>query len=417
MNAAIESPVRSAARYKVVAGTKWSLADKFLIGWLALVPGLAVVSAWNPSPLASAAVEMCAFLLALATLLRVASKPEWLRHQPLFLTAAAIPVIGCMQLATGLPAYAYAGIRATLYWMAVAALVLAGEVLLNSRASRSLLLSFVSLLGLLATFVELQQIYGYHRYEVTTTGYPLLSSNYYAEIAELVLPVSLTRVFRDPKSWWVHLALACLMVSTVVAAAARVGSILVVVETVVVVGLNYGRTPFLRQRWKRACAVFVILAATLMALQGPSTLVNRLRDADPLAGRSDVARSTVDMIRSRPLTGYGVGSFPSVYPAFARFDNGYFVNHAHNDWLEAMAEGGPVLLAALAAFVGVASYFGVRSSWGLGLAVLPLHAVVDFPMQRAGVILLYAVIAAAASARRREIHGDLDKSCYLGAGF
>ena len=46
------------------------------------------------------------------------------------------------------------------------------------------------------------------------------------------------------------------------------------------------------------------------------------------------------MAISRPIAGHGIGSFPYVYPAFARFDNGYFVNHAHNDWLEAFADGG-----------------------------------------------------------------------------
>jgi O-antigen ligase len=253
--------------------------------------------------------------------------------------------------------------------------------------------------------IEILQIYGYNRYEVTRTGYPLLSSNYYAELIELILPIVLMQAFRNGRYWWAHLALACLFVSTVIAAAARVGSVLVLMECIALAGLSYKETLSARVRWQKACVVLVLLAAGLIVLQGPVTLIHRLSESDVLAVRPDIDRSAVAMASSRPVAGYGLGSFPYVYPAFARFDNGYFVNHAHNDWLEAFADGGVLLLAALAAFVAISAYYGVRSVWGLGLAVLPIHAAVDFPMQRAGVVLLYAVIAAAAGATCLQHYG------------
>jgi O-antigen ligase len=380
---------------------------------LAVVPGLAMLSAWNPSTLNSIIVETSAFVLAMVCLGKEWRRPESFHISQLFFCAALIPAIGCFQLLTLRTAYPFATSRAVLYWSAVTAMVFAGEWLLRLRKARSLLFASVAWLGLVATMMEILQIYGYRRYQVTKTGYPLLSSNYYAEIVELVLPLVLTRAFRDSRHWWAHLSLACLFVSTVFASAARVGSVLALLECIVVAALSYKQSKSMSGRWHEACLTLVFLAAALVVLQGPVTLIHRLSEADRMAGRSDISRSAVAMVRSHPLTGFGLGSFPVVYPAFARFDNGYFVNHAHNDWLEALTDGGPILLAALTAFVLVSACSGVRATWGLGLAVLPLHAAVDFPMQRAGVVLLYAAIAAAASARRRQRRRTGSKWHYL----
>jgi O-antigen ligase len=382
------------------------LASRSLTIGLAAVPGLAIMSACNPLPFTSALVEGSAFLLAMVCLLREWRNSEPLHLPRLFFSAVLIPVVGWLQMLFLHSAYPFATLRAVLYWSAPAALILAGGRLLRQQKARSLLLSAIVWLGMAATAMEILQIYGYHRYEVTRTGYPVLSSNYYAELVELILPVVLTRAFRNHRYWWAHLALACLSVSTVLAAAARAGSVLVLIECIALAGMSYKENLSVRARWHKACVVLVLLAAGLTVLQGPVTLIHRLGEPDLLAVRSDVGRSAIAMAGSRPVTGYGLGSFPYVYPAFARFDNGYFVNHVHNDWLEALSDGGVVLFAALAAFVAISAWFGVRAVWGIGLAVLPVHAAVDFPMQRAGVVTLYAVIAAAAVAKCLQQYGQ-----------
>ena len=35
-----------------------------------------------------------------------------------------------------------------------------------------------------------------------------------------------------------------------------------------------------------------------------------------------------------------MGTWPEAYPGYARFDDGSFVNQAHNDWVQWAAEGG-----------------------------------------------------------------------------
>jgi O-antigen ligase len=383
----------------VSARPRSSTGSAVLSAGLVVVPGLGVLSAWNPLPLTSALLELSALTFALVVLLWKARLTAELPFHALSMSAVALPLIGCAQLALRQAAYPFATIRAVLYWSAVAAMTLAAGWLLAARRSRTIVLSSVGVVGLVATVLELQQIYGYGRYGVTATGYPLLSSNYYAELVELILPVVLTRAFRDQRSWWVFLGFACLMVSTVLSSAARVGSMLVLVECILVTLIHTTQVTSLSRRLKKVGLTFAVLAIASTLLQDPSTLLRRLRETDPLAGRTDITQSTVEMVRSRPLTGYGMGNFSAVYPAFARFDNGYLVNHAHNDWLEAMADGGPLLLAALGVFVAISGFAGIRSVWGLGLVILPLHAVVDFPFQRPAVALLYAVIAATACAR------------------
>jgi O-antigen ligase len=55
------------------------------------------------------------------------------------------------------------------------------------------------------------------------------------------------------------------------------------------------------------------------------------------------------MAREKPWTGFGLGIWPTVYPANALYDDGTFVNEAHNDWLQWAVEGGVPLVAAMLA--------------------------------------------------------------------
>ena len=91
------------------------------------------------------------------------------------------------------------------------------------------------------------------------------------------------------------------------------------------------------------------------------------------------------MIQQRPLTGWGLGTYVPVYRMFARYDDGTYVNHAHNDWLEWTAEGGVFFSGAMLVLVFWSFRPAIRSLWGLGVAALPIHALVDYPFARLGV--------------------------------
>ena len=113
--------------------------------------------------------------------------------------------------------------------------------------------------------------------------------------------------------------------------------------------------------------------------------------------------AAVDMAKQRPLTGYGLGTFPEVYQRYAIKDFPFYANHAHNDWAEFAADGGvPFLLLVLIPFAAAVPA-AVRNPWGLGLIAIMLHACVDFPFPRPAVSgWMFAMLGLLYMARKPE---------------
>lgn len=105
--------------------------------------------------------------------------------------------------------------------------------------------------------------------------------------------------------------------------------------------------------------------------------------------------AAVDMAEHRPFTGFGLGTFPSVYQRYAVRDFPFYANHAHNDWAEFAADGGiPFLLLVLIPFAAAAPS-SIRHPWALGLIAIMLHACVDYPFPRPAVSgWIYALLGA-----------------------
>jgi len=113
--------------------------------------------------------------------------------------------------------------------------------------------------------------------------------------------------------------------------------------------------------------------------------------------------------KARPLTGYGLGTFPEVYQRYALRIFPFYANHAHNDWVEFVDEGGvPFLLLILVPFAA-AIPVSLRHPWGLGVVAVMLHACVDFPFARPSVsgwmFLLLGLLYMARTREREEIEG------------
>ena len=93
-------------------------------------------------------------------------------------------------------------------------------------------------------------------------------------------------------------------------------------------------------------------------------------------------RSSVQMVHDRPAMGFGLGTWSTAYPAYALYDDGSFVNQAHNDWAQWAVEGGLPLAAAMLIFALLLARLAWKSLWGFGLISLLLHSLVDYPMQQ-----------------------------------
>ena len=139
----------------------------------------------------------------------------------------------------------------------------------------------------------------------------------------------------------------------------------------------------------------VLFAGLATTVVGWDLLWTRLQDKDPFRYRREISASTLRMIQRRPWTGFGLGTYATVYPEFALFDTGLTVDHAHNDWAEWTTEGGIPMLALLMGLALASLRPAIRSGWAMGIQAVFLHSLVDFPLQTPAIaFLLFAQLGA-----------------------
>jgi O-antigen ligase len=222
--------------------------------------------------------------------------------------------------------------------------------------------------------------------------------NNFAQFIELSLPITLWQGLSRERPNILYLMLSALQICAVVASGSRAGSVLVLIELLAVVTLAYLR---LRNRnFLIGAAAAVALSAFFIYVAGSSTVVNKLEEGDQLAVRRNINKSSMAMLAEHPFTGWGLDTYVPVYRMFALYDDGTYVNRAHNDWLQFAVEGG----LPFAAFMGVIFIWSlrpaVRSGWGVGVIAIMLHAVVDYPFARLGVCGWYFALVTMLSYQR-----------------
>jgi hypothetical protein len=161
-----------------------------------------------------------------------------------------------------------------------------------------------------------------------------------------------------------------------------------------------------------------IVRAGLFALAVVSAGVLSLNPGNVLEARADnpldrpsIYATTIEGItRTLPL-GTGFGTFDLVYPQFEDQTDvrREFVNHAHNDYLEVVLEGGlPAAVLILAYFVLLALAIGrlprtpLRMAAVAGLGFLLIHSLVDYPLRTTGMALVFVVLNAIIFSRALE---------------
>ena len=132
--------------------------------------------------------------------------------------------------------------------------------------------------------------------------------------------------------------------------------------------------------------------------------------------RPAVYRAAAGMFVDRPLFGWGISSFGTVFPLYRQADTtGLHYEHAHSDWLQSLAENGGVgtllLVLVAARFLAPLRRRGLKpfAGWllaGCGLTVL--YAAVEFPFENPAVLALWWTLffAALRHARLSEVAAD-----------
>jgi O-antigen ligase len=128
--------------------------------------------------------------------------------------------------------------------------------------------------------------------------------------------------------------------------------------------------------------------------------------------RLNITGDSLRMFSKRPVGGWGLGTFPTVYPSYRSFYTNLFVNEAHNDYAQLLVETGLLGFGLMLWFLVRLYQYGLPTSrrwefeWDgavslaalLGCTGILLHSFVDFNLQiPANVALFYVLCGLAAS--------------------
>jgi O-antigen ligase len=180
--------------------------------------------------------------------------------------------------------------------------------------------------------------------------------------------------------------------------------------------------------WKKPLMLgaFLVLVIGFLVWLGGNELTRRLASIHSearteLGGglRLTIDRDCLRMLWKRPFLGWGLGTFPIVYPQFRSFYSTFFVNEAHNDYLQLLVETGLVGFSIAVWFLVLVIRQATRKlkDWNetstgaltvaalLGCVGILVHSFLDFNLQiPANAALFYVLCAIATSQPLQESH-------------
>lgn len=401
--------MRQSPPFHTLAGRAPELASLPGGAALLLVPLVwSTLTIWAPPRWPLSAAQAALLLLGTALALWLAVRPEGLvaAYPELALAAAALWAV--FLVAAGKSVYAAQSWEAAAWWLTAVACTGAGAHLLAGERPRVWFLraflwfgAAVAVVGLAQFYSGSSKIFWLFPYRYSDCLGPFQNRNNFAAFIELLVPIALWQALEERRDRILYLGLGASLVAAAVASGSRAGTAIVFFEVFVVFAVAWRRGKLPRGSLMRAAAWMFALAGLAILIAGWEILWRRIQAGNLLLYRREIFASTLAMVAVRPLTGFGPGTFQTVFPAYTTFDAGLVVNHAHNDWLEWAAEGG-IPFALLLLSVAVWSIRpALRSVWGIGLLGVFLHAFFDYPMQRLGVagwvfVLIGALAAEAA---------------------
>jgi O-antigen ligase len=373
-------------------------------------------------------------LLALWTFRQWNKREFDVSNHPLYRPMAAFFVLVLVQWAFGTTAYRHATYTHLLLYAAYGMLVfVVSQTLRRSSQFELMAKLFTGYGAVVASFAVLQglapngKIYWIWGLEQGGSIYgPYVNHNHYAGLMEMLLPFPLVLAathLTNGNRKIVVAGIAALMAGSIFLSGSRGGMAAFVAQMVVLAVF------MLRKRegsWKQPLMLGAFLAMVIVFLVwiGGNELTQRLTSihSEARAELSGGVRLTIDrdclrMLAKRPFLGWGLGTFPIVYPEFRSFYTTFFVNQAHNDYLQLLVETG------LAGF-SIAAWFlvmvfrraaGKLKNWTetasgaltvaalLGCVGILVHSFLDFNLQiPANAALFYVLCAVAASAPLQE---------------
>ena len=187
---------------------------------------------------------------------------------------------------------------------------------------------------------------------------PYVNRNHFAGLMELLIPLALVplvlgKVRRERLA--VVGLFAIMPIAALFLSASRGGIVSFFVQFTLLVYLLLRR----RGLAKRLLAVSAVLLAALMIVTwlGVGRILQRFSSIQTLevteGKRAAMRRGAWHIFLDHPLAGTGLGTFQIAYPPYETLYDGKVVNHAHNDYLQTLAETGALGGLCCAWFLGV----------------------------------------------------------------
>ena len=260
---------------------------------------------------------------------------------------------------------------------------------------------------------------------------PYVNRNHFAGFAEMVIPVALVplvlgRVRRE--RLFLVAIFALVPIVALLLSASRGGIVSFAVQMVILFLLLLIRR--VRSKYVIAGGLVVLSAVMAVSWIGVNQVLTRfagIQNLEVSAGkRAAMRRDTLRIFLDHPIIGTGLGTLEMIYPPYDSVYDGKIVNHAHNDYLEGLAETG--LLGGLCclwflgtlllnALKGMATLDGsIGSALNLsGLVAccgILVHSLVDFNLHIPANALLFFVSAhmAACAPPARRLSGTSGKT-------
>lgn len=366
------------------------------------------------------------FEVGASVLFLVWARKQWnsghlqLSHNPLYLPALFFFLLLVAQVALRTSAYTYITRYEVLQYISYGMVMLiAGECVLAEPVRKKFAMAVI-LFGSVYAFYALAQgltsegkFFWFYapRFHGQIYG-SYVNRNNYAGLMEMLVPfplvVSMGHLMQGGKRTLVAFA-AVLMASTIFICGSRGGMLSFGFEVAV-----FGILALYQRRSARvAISLFALclLVLGLLLFIGKGQVLGRLGDLAP-GIRWNMTTDCLRMFSHRPVLGWGLGTFPTVYPGFRTFYTNLFVNEAHNDYAQLLVETGLVGFVLMLWFLVFLYRYGLPTSrrwefrWDgavslaalLGCTGMLLHSFVDFNLQiPANAAVFYALCALAAT--------------------
>lgn len=367
----------------------------------ALVDGMLV--AW--SPLYFAVTVAHAGILCTAIAWAILGRPVHLSKA--FWPVGLIAAWGLFQILLGTTRSPWLTRQGALTWFTCGVAFLLASSILSDQKGRHRFLSAIlwattalAIVALLQLYSQPVRVFGLFPAEPLTVG-TFHYKNQFAAMLEMAAPIALYRMIEMEGQEWIGAGVFAILFGAAVGANSRAGVLLLVAELAIALAFAAKRRTL---PWRNLLVLtggLLVLLFFTSIVAGTQAIAEHFQEKGPYAVRRKLLFSTLEMVKERPILGYGIGTWPEVYPAFATFDSAQLANEAHNDWAQWAAEGGIPFALLLALLAIRLARPAARSIWAMGVPAVMIQSLVDYPT-REPVLAIFWFLLAGALTRQEE---------------